>query len=88
MENNDFILLHPKYIDVVRLLTDEEVGRLVKEAHATALKVLTENREGFEKLAALLLEREVVFSEDLEDIFGPRKGGLDPNKMLKEETAV
>lgn len=30
MENNDFILLHPKYIDVVRLLTDEEVGRLFR----------------------------------------------------------
>ena len=66
-------------------LIDEEVDRLIKQAHATALKVLTENREGFERLAALLLEREVVFSEDLENIFGPRKGGVDPNKMLREE---
>ena len=47
--------------------------------------MLTENREGFERLAKLLLEREVVFSEDLEEIFGPRKGGIDPNKMLREE---
>ena len=59
--------------------------RLIEQAHATALQVLTENREGFEKLAQLLLEREVVFSEDLENIFGPRKGGVDPNKMLREE---
>ena len=73
------------YSEKTAELIDEEVDRLVKEAHATAMKVLTENREGFEKLAALLLEREVVFSEDLEDIFGPRKGGIDPNKMLKEE---
>ena len=47
---------------------------------------MTEEMEAlFEKLAALLLEREVVFSEDLETIFGPRKGGIDPNKLLREE---
>ena len=50
--------------------------------------MLTENREGFERLAQLLLEREVVFSEDLEDIFGPRKGGVDPNKMLREDAQM
>ena len=69
-------------------IIDAEVARLIEEAHATAERVLTENKEGFEKLAALLLEREVVFSEDLENIFGPRKGGIDPNKMLKDEEPV
>ena len=73
------------YSEKTAELIDDEVKRLIEQAHATATKVLTENREGFEKLAALLLEREVVFSEDLEEIFGPRKGGVDPNKMLSEE---
>ncbi len=73
------------YSEKTAELIDEEVKRLIEQAHATATKVLTENREGFEKLAALLLEREVVFSEDLEAIFGPRKGGVDPNKLLREE---
>ena len=73
------------YSEKTAELIDDEVKRLIDEAHATALKVLTENREGFEKLAQLLLEREVVFSEDLEAIFGPRKGGVDPNRMLREE---
>ena len=73
------------YSEKTAELIDEEVKRLIEQAHATALKVLTENREGFEKLAALLLEREVVFSEDLEAIFGPRKGGVDPNKLLRED---
>ena len=73
------------YSEKTAELIDDEVKRLIEQAHETALQVLTENREGFEKLAALLLEREVVFSEDLEDIFGPRKGGVDPNKMLREE---
>ena len=75
------------YSEKTAELIDDEVKRLIEQAHATATKVLTENREGFERLAALLLEREVVFSEDLEDIFGPRKGGVDPNKMLRDEPA-
>ena len=75
------------YSEKTAELIDDEVKRLIDQAHATATKVLTENREGFEKLAALLLEREVVFSEDLEEIFGPRQGGVDPNKMLRDEEA-
>ena len=73
------------YSEKTAELIDDEVKRLINQAHATALKVLTENREGFEQLAQRLLEREVVFSEDLEEIFGPRKGGVDPNQMLKED---
>ena len=76
------------YSEKTAELIDDEVKRLIDEAHATALKVLTENREGFEKLAQLLLEREVVFSEDLEAIFGPRKGGVDPNRMLRDDAPV
>ena len=75
------------YSEKTAELIDDEVKRLIDQAHATATKVLTENREGFEKLAALLLEREVVFSEDLEEIFGPRQGGVDPNKMLRDDEA-
>ncbi len=74
------------YSEKTAELIDDEVKRLIQQAHATATRVLTENREGFEKLAALLLEREVVFSEDLEAIFGPRRGGVDPNKLLREDT--
>jgi len=76
------------YSEKTAELIDEEVKRLIEQAHATAFKVLTENREGFEKLAALLLEREVVFSEDLEAIFGARKGGIDPNKLLREDESA
>ena len=76
------------YSEKTAELIDDEVKRLIEQAHATALQVLTENREGFERLAQLLLEREVVFSEDLEDIFGPRKGGVDPNKMLREDAQM
>ncbi|MBP5504855.1 MAG: ATP-dependent zinc metalloprotease FtsH [Bacteroidales bacterium] len=61
---------------------DKEVKRLIDEAYATATRVLEEHREGFEQLAALLLEREVIFSEDVERILGPRPGGVNPNEQI------
>ena len=73
------------YSEKTAEVIDNEARKLIDEAHETALRVLTENREGFEQLAQMLLEREVIFSEDLEKIFGPRKGGQDPNKLLKDE---
>ena len=63
---------------------DKEVKRLIDQAHATATRVLEEHREGFEQLAALLLEREVIFSEDVERILGPRPGGVNPNAVIGE----
>lgn len=72
------------YSEKTAELIDEEVKKIVARAHEVATEVLKENMEGFKKLAELLLEREVIFSEDLEAIFGPRAGGVDPNKMLKE----
>ncbi|MBR4771937.1 MAG: ATP-dependent zinc metalloprotease FtsH, partial [Bacteroidales bacterium] len=53
-------------------LIDAEVKKLIVQAQKTAVKILKENKAGFEELAALLLEKEVIFSEDLERIFGPR----------------
>lgn len=77
--------LNRPYSEKTAETIDQEVKSLIDEAHAVAAKVLSENREGFERLAELLLEREVVFSEDLEAIFGPRRGGVDPNRMLNED---
>ena len=64
---------------------DKEVKKFIDQAHATATKVLKEHRKQFEELAALLLEREVIFSEDVERILGPRKGGVNPNVIVGKE---
>ena len=53
---------------------DDEVRALIAKARAMAEKVIDEHREGLIELAELLLEREVVFTEDVERIFGKRKG--------------
>ncbi len=65
---------------------DLEVKKIIDEAYATATRVLNENRAGFETLAAKLLEKEVIFSDDLETIFGPRKGGVNPNAPAEQKS--
>ena len=64
---------------------DEEVSAMVAEQYERAKNILIENADKHRQLAELLLEREVIFSEDLERIFGPRKGGTNPNELLKDE---
>ena len=53
-------------------IIDEEVKKLVDMAYARTKKLLSENKDKLEKLAVKLLEQEVIFREDLEDIFGKR----------------
>ena len=62
------------YSEKTAELIDKEVKELVKEIHERTHRILTENKDGFLQLAALLLEKEVIFADDLERIFGPRAG--------------
>lgn len=63
---------------------DEEVKTLIDKAYKRAKEILSENKEGHIKLAELLLEREVIFSEDVEKIFGPRKTLSREEELVKE----
>ena len=63
---------------------DKEVKELIDSAYNHAKKVLVENKVGLTKLAELLLEREVIFSEDLVTIFGPRKSLSREEEFEKE----
>lgn len=60
------------YSEKTAELMDEEVKKLVKDIHDKTLKILTDNKEGWLKVAALLLEKEVIFAEDVEQILGPK----------------
>ncbi|MEO8151138.1 MAG: ATP-dependent zinc metalloprotease FtsH [Bacteroidia bacterium] len=51
---------------------DEEAKKLIDLAYVRTIKLLEDNREKLDKLAAILLDREVIFKEDLEEIFGIR----------------
>ncbi len=74
------------YSEKTAELIDKEVKELVDMIHERTRKILTENFEGFSQLAELLLEKEVIFAEDLERIFGPRAGAAKKEDDVKDET--
>jgi cell division protease FtsH len=51
---------------------DEEISKLIESAYKRAKEILVENKEKLSQLAGLLIEKEVIFAEDLEEIFGKR----------------
>ncbi|GAB1418547.1 ATP-dependent zinc metalloprotease FtsH [Bacteroidales bacterium] len=53
-------------------IIDQEISEIVESAYARAVEILTENKEGLIQLAEKLLEKEVIFGEDLENVFGKR----------------
>lgn len=67
---------------------DDEVRAIIDKAYAMAEKVLTEHRDGMVRLAELLLEREVVFTEDVENIFGKRKKDVERERIEAERLAA
>ena len=68
-------------------IIDTEVKAIVEQSYERAVKILSENSEGLEKLANKLLEKEVIFGEDLENIFGKRPWG-DVTEVIKDNKVV
>ena len=60
------------YSEKTAQIIDEEISKIVEEQYQRALKILSDNRDKLTRLAEMLLEREVIFKEDLIEIFGPR----------------
>jgi cell division protease FtsH len=60
---------------------DDEVSKMIEGAYETAKRILTENKDKLTKLAETLLEKEVIFREDLEEIFGKRPFGEDEDAI-------
>jgi cell division protease FtsH len=77
----DFTFSKP-YSDKTAELIDLEVKFMVEQQYERAKKILTDNKESLTQLAKILLEKEVIFSDDVEKIFGPRKG-RKPEEMKK-----
>lgn len=73
------------YSEKTAELIDAEVKTLINSSHEMAHKILTEHFDGFNKLANLLLEREVVFQEDLVNIFGPRQGAEKQDENVAKD---
>jgi cell division protease FtsH len=79
------------YSEKTAELIDKEVKELIEMIHDRTEQLLKDNFVGFTQLAELLLEKEVIFADDLERIFGPRAGAKpgeeipkDPEELSKE----
>ena len=69
--NDDYSFSKP-YSEHTAELIDKEVQTMINEQYARAKALLEKHREGHNQLAQLLIEREVIFAEDVEKIFGKR----------------
>ena len=78
------------YSDDRAKLIDEEVSRIISEQYERAKAILREHADGHAKLAETLITREVIFTEDVEHIFGKRKWASRTDEILaaKENAAA
>ena len=70
--NNQEYSFQKPYSETTAKIMDEEVQKIINEQYARAKKILEEHKEGHAQLAQLLVEREVIFADDVERIFGKR----------------
>ena len=70
--NNQEYQFQRPYSETTAKLIDEEVLRILNEQYNRAKQILTEYKEGHARLAELLITKEVIFAEDVEEIFGKR----------------
>jgi cell division protease FtsH len=78
----DYSLTKP-YSEKTAETIDQQVSKIIEKAYQQAVTILTDHREGLSQLANKLIEEEVIFSEDLERIFGKRPWGNSEDEKLK-----
>ena len=73
------------YSEDTAKLIDKEVNRLIAEQYERAKKILLEKADGHHALTTILLEREVIFTEDVENIFGKRQWSSRTEEIMEAE---
>ena len=89
--NNEEYSFSKPYSDRTAELIDEEVKRMINDQYKRAKDMLTEHKEGHNQLAQLLMEKEVIFAEDMEHIFGKRPWASRSEEIMnmnKQETEM
>lgn len=81
--NSDYGFTKP-YSEKTAELIDEEAKRIVAQEYERAKQILTDNATGHNALAELLIEREVIFAEDLEKIFGKRQWTSRQDELMAQ----
>ena len=76
------------YSEKTAQIIDEEISKVIEEAYAVAKQVLVDNKDKLTTLAEELLEKEVIFNEDLVKIFGIRPGNEIPEPKTPDAKVV
>ena len=71
------------YSEETARIIDKEVSRIITEQYERAKKILLEHAEGHAQLAQVLIDREVIFTEDVEQIFGKRPWASRSEEILR-----
>ncbi len=82
--NNEYTFQRP-YSETTAKVMDDEVLKIINEQYARAKEILSEHKEGHARLAQLLVEREVIFAEDVEAIFGKRPWASRSEELLEAQ---
>ena len=72
------------YSEETAVLIDKEISNIIEEQYQRAIKILEENKDKLTELAEVLLEKEVIFKDNLEKIFGKRP--FDKKEIIIEKT--
>ena len=83
--NNSEYSLNRPYSEKTAELIDNEVHKMISEQYERAKALLTEHKEGHAELARILMEREVIFAEDVEKIFGKRPWASRSEEIFESE---
>ena len=83
--NNAEYQFQKPYSETTAKIMDDEVLRMINEQYDRAKQILTEHKEGHAQLAQLLIDREVIFAEDVEKIFGKRPWTSRAEELLEAQ---
>ena len=82
--NQEYQFQRP-YSETTAKIMDDEVLRMINEQYERAKRILTEHKDGHAQLAQLLVDREVIFAEDVERIFGKRPWTSRAEELLEAQ---
>ena len=83
--NNTEYQFQRPYSETTAKIMDDEVLKMINEQYDRAKNILIEHKDGHAQLAQLLIEREVIFAEDVEKIFGPRPWTSRAEELLEAQ---
>ena len=86
--NNQEYQFQKPYSEHTAEVIDEEVKKLIAIEYERAKKVIGEHKEGHRQLAQILMDREVIFAEDVENIFGKRPWTSRTDELLAANAAA